>query len=149
MRFFIIHKINYIIVFCLIFVDCFCLNEFIYNSKKFHDYNFDYYYIIKRFITFDFDNFFIHFFFKIDSFKLKMNIYIIITNDITCSFKIMKKFYKMIFRNFNSFLFNINNKFFKRINFFIFVETFTIVDIFKSFQYVKFLFKINVVTSIK
>ena len=55
----------------------------------------------------------------------------------------------MIFRNFNLFLFDINNKFFKKIIIFTFIEIFTIVDIFKLFQFVDFLFKTNVVIFVK
>ena len=54
--------------------------------------------MIKRSILFNVNNIFIRFFvFKIDSFKLKINIFIAITNDVICSFRIIQNFYKIIF----------------------------------------------------
>ena len=96
--FFINYKINYIAIFCLIFVDFFRFEKFIYESQNYHDHNFFDFHIIKRLVLFDVNNFSIHFFvFKIDSFKLEIDIYIIITSKNNCSFIIMKNFYKVIF----------------------------------------------------
>ena len=96
--FFINYKINYIIIFYLIFVDFFRFKKFTYELQNYYNYNFFKFYIIKRLILFNFNNFSIHFFvFKIDFFKLKVDIYITITNKKNCSFIIIKNFYKIIF----------------------------------------------------
>ena len=148
--FFINYKINYIAIFCLIFADFFRFEKFIYESQNYYDYNFFKFYMIKRSILFDFNNFLIHLFvFKIDFFKLKIDIHIAIINKKNCSFMIMKNFYKMIFQNFDNFLFEINNKFFKRIIIFTFVQIFTILNLNYTFKFVDFLFKINVVIFVK
>ena len=86
---------------------------------------------------------------KIDPFKLKVKIFIVIINNEICFVNLLQNLYNVIFFNFNSLLFDINRKFFKKIIINILEKTFIISKIFKFFIYANFFFKTNVVILIK
>ena len=140
-------NVNYYTIFCLIFANFFRLNKFIYKYQNYYkNKNFEQFYVTKRFIIFNTNNFTLQFLiFKIDFFCLNVDIFITIIDDINCFVIFFQNFYIRFFAILFELLFNIDYKFNKKIINIKFFETLKILNIFKFSKHSNYFFKTKIV----